>query len=109
MTISASQKLGVARPMMAMERPSVVGGRILANRRVDADRQRYQQPDYDCQDTKLNGYGNLPIIFSSTETNGQAVIRQGCRAPENTSLSSVHTARRQARLIPAYAQELHGQ
>ena len=56
MTISASQKLGVARPRMAMVAPQVVGGRILANRRVYADWQGYHEPDYDCHDTKLNGY-----------------------------------------------------
>ena len=41
---------------MAKLAPHVVGDRILANRRVDADGQRDHQPDDDCQDTKLNGY-----------------------------------------------------
>ena len=31
-------------------------GGILANRRVDADRQGYDEPDYDGHDTELNGY-----------------------------------------------------
>ena len=51
----ASQKFGVARPMMATERPQVVGGGILAHRRVDAHRQRDHEPDEDGQQAKLNG------------------------------------------------------
>ena len=51
-----NQKLGVAMPMTATVAPYVVGGRILAKRRVDADRQRYHQPNYDCHGTQLNGY-----------------------------------------------------
>ena len=35
--------------------PCVVGGRILANRRVDADGQGYQERDDDGQDAQLNG------------------------------------------------------
>ena len=35
--------------------PCKVGGRILANRRVDADGQGDDEPDYDCHGTKLNG------------------------------------------------------
>ena len=35
---------------------SVVGGCILANRRVDADWHRYHQTNHHCRDTKLNGH-----------------------------------------------------
>ena len=51
--------------------PHVVGGRILANRRVDADGQGYHQPDYDCQKTKLNGYrqsGEYLLLYCQTAT-----------------------------------------
>ena len=70
--------------MMAMVRPSVVGDSILANRRVDADWQRYQEPDHDCHETKLNGYRQsiyYPLLYRPT---AHAVILQGC--PEGDPL-----------------------
>ena len=51
----ASQKLGVARPMIGDRPADVVGGRIAAHRRVDADRQPDQQTDHDRHHPELEG------------------------------------------------------
>ena len=50
-----SQKLGVDRPMTATERPTKSAAVSWANRRVDAHRQGYDEPDGDCQDAELDG------------------------------------------------------
>ena len=42
---------------------------MLANRRVDADRQRDHESDYQCQDSKLNGHwksGEYLLLYGET-------------------------------------------
>ena len=56
MTMMPSQKLGRGQADDGNRAPQEVGGGILANRRVDAYRQGYHEPYYDCHQTELDGY-----------------------------------------------------